>query len=87
MRDAVTNSGRPTSFLDTATSGVLCFLLGKSALRASDSLLRFLPKLAPSPEAISTSLPFCNWPLQLCNHRQLQLKLANMHTNLQTLSL
>lgn len=59
---------RPTSFLDTATSGVLCCLRGRFALRASESLLRFLPELTPPPAATTTSLPLCDWWSRSCSH-------------------
>ena len=61
MHDADTGT-QPTSFLEIATSGVMCFLRGRSALRAFESLLRFLPEqLAPSPAAVRASLPLCSW--------------------------
>ena len=87
MHGVVANSGRRTSFLDTATSGVLCILRGKFALRASDSLLRFLPKLARSPAAVSASSPFCKWPPQSCDYRRGPHWLVCMQGIIQPLSL
>ncbi len=50
----------PTSFLDTATSGVLFCLRGKFALTASDSLLRFLLMLATSLDLLLLPYVSCS---------------------------